>query len=348
MRTLGVMKETDARESRVALVPEVVALLIKDKLATVFVEENAGAQAGFSNLDYEAAGAVVVKDHNELINRSEYLVAVNGGSFINAPSLANKTIIGLFDPFFSLDVVKGFCRMGATIISLEQIPRISRAQSMDVLSSQANIAGYVAVLLVAERLPKVIPLMMTAAGTIKPAKILVVGAGVAGLQSIATAKRLGAVVFAYDVRAVAKEQVESLGAKFVDIKIEESGEGSGGYAKSLSESALRQQREKLAAFAKDMDAVITTAQIPGRKAPVLLDESIFSLMKKDSVIVDLASVSGGNVIGSVPNEWVRKDNVWLYGADNLARMVPKDASFTFSKNIYSLLQLVFSGQEVNF
>jgi H+-translocating NAD(P) transhydrogenase subunit alpha len=339
MRYLGVVKEADL-ETRVALVPEVVLRLKKAQSAEIMVEKGAGIKAGYLDQDYVDAGATVVSSRAELMSRAEILLAINGLSLADEPGLANKTVIGLFDPYFNKDVIKKLCAIGVSLVSLELVPRISRAQSMDVLSSQANIAGYVAVLQAANKLNKVMPLMMTAAGTIKPAKILIVGAGVAGLQAIATAKRLGAMVFAYDVRSVVKEQVESLGAKFLEIKLDESGEGSGGYAKALSADAQAQQREKLALLAKDMDVVITTAQIPGRKAPLLLDDKVFSIMKTDSVIIDMASGSGGNVAGVVSNEWLQREGVWLYGADNLARVMPKDASFTFSKNIEALLELM--------
>lgn len=343
MRILGVVKEGD-RETRVALVPEIVARIKKASPVEVLVESGAGLKAGFLDQDYLDAQATIV-DRATVISKAQVLLAINGMSLSNEGGLANKTIIGLWDPYFNKDVIKTLCAQGVSLVSLELIPRISRAQAMDVLSSQANIAGYMAVLMAASRLNKVMPLMMTAAGTIKPAKVLIVGAGVAGLQAIATAKRLGALVFAYDVRAVVKEQVESLGGKFLEIKLDESGEGSGGYAKALSADAQAQQREKLALLAKDMDVVITTAQIPGRKAPLLLDERVFSIMKPGSLIIDMASASGGNVATVVSEEWVQREHVWLYGADNLARMVPKDASFTFSKNIEALLELM--GKELN-
>lgn len=345
MNILGVMRERDQAESRVALVPETVASLLKDKQAQILVETSAGVKSGFVDKDYQDAGAKIAH-RDEIIHHAPYLLGINGLSICD-DNVLNKTIIGLFDPYFHKEKIAKACASSNSLIALELIPRISRAQSMDVLSSQANIAGYMAVLLLASRLPKVMPLMMTAAGTIKPAKILIIGAGVAGLQAIATAKRLGAVVFAYDVRPAVKEQVESLGAKFVDIKIDESGEGKGGYATSLSENAENLLREKLAHFAKDMDAIITTAQIPGKKAPLLLDTRVFSLMKSGSVIIDLAAPTGGNVSGSVVREWIQKENVWLYGADSLARMVPKDASFTFSKNIKSLLDLMLVNDSIN-
>lgn len=335
MRTLGVIKES-GNECRVSLVPETISIL---KNIDVLVEKDAGAKAGFLDEEYILAGAKIVSSRQELVDGSTHLVAIDGQEF-SSPIVKDKTLVGLFDPNFNQSKIKNLKEQNNTLVSLELVPRISRAQSMDILSSQANIAGYMAVMLGANFLGKVLPLMMTAAGTIKPAKVLVLGAGVAGLSAIATAKRLGALVFAYDVRAAVKEQVESLGAKFIELRISESGEGSGGYAKALSESAQNEQREKLGIAAKDMDIIICTAQIPGKKAPVLLNENIFSLMKKGSVIIDMAASSGGNVPGSVANEWVNINGIKLYGADNLARMLPKDASFTFSKNIKALLDLM--------
>lgn len=341
---LGVIKESQENESRVALVPEVIDCLIKELKLTVLVEEGAGFKAGFLDQDYVKVGAKVVSRSKLL--QSDYLVGINGGQFFKEDSLNGKVVIGLFDPFFNREGINKLKEQNTTAVSLELIPRISRAQSMDVLSSQANIAGYMAVLHACSHLSKVMPLMMTAAGTIKPAKVLILGGGVAGLQAIATAKRLGALVFCYDVRHAVKEQVESLGAKFIDLKLSESGEGQGGYAKALSEDAQNEQRKKLTESAKDMDVIITTAQIPGKKAPLLLNDNIFSLLKKDSVIIDMAAASGGNVSGSVPNKWVDIEGVKLYGADNLSRMVPKDASFTFSKNIKALLELLLSEKDL--
>ncbi len=339
MRIVGVVKEKTTSETRVALVPEMVLSLTKDKTTEVFIEQGAGVLAGFVDDDYVKAGATIAS-HDEVVAKANCLIAINGAEFFGESNLDRKVVIGLFDPYFQAAPIKKLNDMKASVLSLELVPRISRAQSMDVLSSQANIAGYAAVLLAASKLPKVIPLMMTAAGTIKPAKMLILGAGVAGLQAIATAKRLGAVVHAYDVRSVVKEQIESLGAKFVEITLTESGEGSGGSAKALSDAAQKEQRQKLAQFAKDMDVIITTAQIPGRKAPLLLDEAIFLYMRHDAIIIDMAASSGGNVTGTILGEWTKKGRVSLFGAGNLACMMPKDASFTFSKNVCALLDLM--------
>jgi NAD(P) transhydrogenase subunit alpha len=333
---LGVFKEND-NESRVALVPEVV-LGLKEK-HSVFIESGAGDKAGFSNEDYIKAGAIICS-RDEILEKCELLIAINGQIFFDYP-VKDKILLGLFDPYFNRQQIITLKNKQATVISLELIPRISRAQSMDVLSSQANISGYMAAILAANYLGKILPLMMTAAGTIKPAKVLILGAGVAGLQAIATAKRLQALVYAYDVREAVKEQVESLGAKFIDLKLQEKGEGTGGYAKALSKSSQEEQRQKLTLASKDMDIIIATAQIPGKKAPVLLDENIFTLLKKGSVIIDMAAATGGNIPGSITNQWVEKSGIKLYGADNLSRFLPKDASFTFSKNIQAFLELLF-------
>lgn len=338
MKTLGVLKDPRALETRVILIPE-VAKELKNLGYTVLIEEGAGVLAGYSDEDYQLCGAQIIKERKDLLLASDIILTLEVSS-LSEEKIGNKVLIGLCEPFIKKAEMNKLKEQGATVLSLEFIPRTSRAQSMDVLSSQANIAGYVAVLMAAQKLNKVIPLMMTAAGTIRPAEILVVGAGVAGLQAIATAKRLGAQVYGYDVRSAVKEQIESLGAKFVAIAIDESGEGQGGYAKALSEDAMKEQRAKLTDFAKNMDVIITTAQIPGKKAPRLLDDSIFLAMKDGSVIIDMAAKSGGNVANAIANEWQKIEGVWLYGADELARVIPKDSSFTLSKNIKSLISLL--------
>jgi NAD(P) transhydrogenase subunit alpha len=345
MKRLGLVRESSPGESRVALVPEVVKILAKS-CSKIYVEKGAGEKSLFSDEEYSKAGAEIISDRKELIAQSDIIAAINGSEFYNA-EVGSKTLIALFDAYFQKNAVAELKEKGARLLALEFIPRISRAQSMDVLSSQANLSGYVAVLKAAGRLDKAFPLMMTAAGTIKPAKILVLGAGVAGLMAIATAKRLGALVFAYDVRAAVKEQVESLGAKFVDISLAESGEGSGGYAKALSQSTEESLRAKLSDFAKDMDIIICTAQIPGKRAPLLLDESIFSKLREGAIIIDLAAASGGNVLGSKLNEWLKIGRAFVFGAESLSREVPKDASFTFAKNLQAIFTL-FLGEGKSF
>ena len=338
MKTLGVIRERNDRETRVSVVPGSVVDIIKSTGVRVLVEHNAGIRAGYSDHEYEKAGAIIVEHRADLIKSSDVVLAIDGSDLIDN-NFENKLLVALFDPYFNRSLIDTLKQRNVTVLSLELIPRTSRAQSMDVLSSQANLAGYVAVINAAQRLNKIMPLFMTAAGTIKPARVLVLGAGVAGLQAIATAKRLGAQVFGYDVRAAVKEQVCSLGAQFVEIQLDESGEGAGGYAKSLSKDSMARQRALLTDFAKECDIIITTAQIPGKQAPRLLDERITKEIKPGSVIVYLAAKSGGNVEGSILDQWTYVDNAWIYGADSLARQVAKDASFAFSKNLVSLLSL---------
>lgn len=338
MKTIGVIKGKKTHETRVALVPE-VAHELKKTGAHVVIEKGAGQKAGYIDEDYKKLGLSIGENQADIIKASDLLVAIDITEL--APeSLEKKLVIGLCDPYVNQAHIINIKEQGATLIALELIPRISRAQSMDVLSSQANIAGYVAVLKAATKLNKVMPLMMTAAGTVRPAQVLILGAGVAGLQAIATAKRLGAMVHAYDVRSAVKEQVESLGAKFVKLALREGGEGDGGYAKALSEEAQIEQRACLTDFAKTMDIIITTAQIPGRRAPRLLDDRIFKIIKDGSVIIDMAAKSGGNVAYSELEVWKKIENAWLYGALDLACLAPKDASFTFSKNIKALFELI--------
>jgi NAD(P) transhydrogenase subunit alpha len=341
MKIVGIAKETNPLETRVAMVPQVASALIKNNWE-VLCEEGAGLKAGISDEAYVEAGARVVKK-SDLYAQAHVLLAVDAAGLSEA---SGQIVMGLFDPFFNQAAVKKLMAQNNTLLALELIPRISRAQSMDVLSSQANLAGYVAVVMAASRLNKIMPMMMTAAGTLSPARVLIVGAGVAGLSAIATAKRLGASVFAYDIRPAVREEIESLGAKFVEITVAESGEGEGGYAKALSEQGQAQQRQALTHYAKDMDVIITTAQIPGRKAPKLLDRDLYSLLKPDSVVIDLAAQSGGNTWDVEANVWQKIDNVWLFGGDHLARHVPKDASLTLSKNMAASLGILFNEQGV--
>ncbi|HXW60587.1 MAG TPA: NAD(P) transhydrogenase subunit alpha [Myxococcota bacterium] len=345
MKTIGVIREQGALETRVALIPEVAQELIKLGMRVV-VEKGAGSLAGFKDEDYERINATVVSKRAQVIGISDALLSIDASMLANE-TIGEKTLIGLFDPYRKTKEICLLKEQGATILALELMPRISRAQSMDVLSSQANLSGYVAVMLAATKMNKVMPLLMTAAGTIKPAQVLVLGAGVAGLQAIATARRMGAVVYAYDVRAVVKEQVESLGAKFVNMNLSLNGEGSGGYAKALSPEAVKEQRAQLTSFAKDMDVIITTAQIPGQSAPRLLDDAIFTSLKEGSVIIDMAAASGGNVAHSRANAWHKEEKAFIYGAEELARQVPKDASFAFSKNVKSLLMLMNEKEQLD-
>jgi len=328
---VAVLKELSKEEKRVALIPAHVSALAKAGLE-IFVESNAGEKAGFSDSDYKEAGAKIgnVKEANIFLKVSvpteEDLTKIKEGS----------TLISQLDPYFNTELLEKFNEKKLISFALEFIPRITRAQSMDVLSSMASIAGYKAVLAAAHELPMYFPMLMTAAGTIMPAKVFILGAGVAGLQAIATAKRLGAQVEAYDIRPVVKEQVESLGAKFVEFEVE-SAEGSGGYAKEQSEDAIKKQQELMTKKISEMDVVITTALIPGRKAPVLLSENMIRGMKKGSVIVDLATEKGGNVESSEKDQIVEKHGVKIIGYSDYPSRTAKHASQLFSKNISTFL-----------
>ena len=285
---VGVLKEV-APERRVAAVPRAIDLLKKSGVET-WIERGAGAESGFTDDDYAARGAHLAAGA-EVRQNAQILFHVR---VPQEPPAANQIAIGLCDPLSDPAIATRYAQARATLFSMEFVPRITRAQSMDVLSSMASIAGYKAVLIAADTLPELFPMMTTAAGTMAPARVLVIGAGVAGLQAIATARRLGAVVSGYDVRAAVKEQIESLGAKFVNITIEEKGEGEGGYARALSEDAIRKQREQMTAVIREQDVMITTAAVPGRKAPILVTREMVHAMAPGSVIVDLAAERGGN------------------------------------------------------
>ena len=333
---IGVPKETMPGETRVGLVPETVGRLVKAN-NTVAVERGAGVASAFTDEAYEKAGAQLVDDAYD----AELVVKVQKPSDAEIRKLrSGTTLIALLSPLINHDLVRALASQGVTALSMDAIPRITRAQPMDVLSSQATVAGYKAVLLAAAQLPKFFPMLTTAAGTIAPAKALVIGAGVAGLQAIATARRLGAVVEAFDTRPVVKEQVQSLGAKFLEIDLGESGAGQGGYAKELSEEAHRKEVELLGKAARENDIVITTAAIPGRKAPVLITKDMIPTMKPGSVIVDLAAETGGNVEGTRAGETVVVSGVTIIGTTNLPATMPFHASQMYSRNIASLLALM--------
>jgi NAD(P) transhydrogenase subunit alpha len=333
----------------VALVPGVIPALAKAGVE-VLVESGAGAGSGYTDEDFRVAGGRVVS-RDEAFG-ADCVVAVRtcgacGDSWCGdlhrlRPGLV---IVGLCDPLSTPDACRQTAEKGATLFSLELVPRITRAQSMDVLSSQANIAGYRAVLLAANTLPRILPMMTTAAGTLTPAKVLVLGAGVAGLQAIATAKRLGAQVSAYDVRPAVKEQVQSLGAKFVELPLETgSSEAAGGYAKAMGEEFYARQRELLGKVVADSDVVVCTALIPGQKAPVLVTREMVQRMKPGSVIVDMAAERGGNCEGSVADDTVVVDGVTILGPTNLPAEAPVHTSQLYAKNVVTfLLHLIKSG-----
>ncbi len=321
-----------------ALVPETVARIVKAGVE-VSVERGAGTAAAFPDALYERAGAKLAADARSLAAAADVFVTVGRPSDEALAALRpDSVVVGFFNPLGDPAFTKRLADAKLTAIAMEMIPRITRAQSMDALSSQSNIAGYKAVLLGAAALPKFFPMLTTAAGTIPPAKVLVLGAGVAGLQAIATARRLGAVVSGYDVRAVVKEQVQSLGAHFLEFDLGADAEGSGGYAKELTPEQQERQRAWMVEQIGANDVVITTALVPGRKAPVLITEAAVAAMKPGSVIVDLAAEAGGNCALTVPDEVTTTPNgVTIVGTTNLPSTMPADASRLYSRNVHALL-----------
>jgi NAD(P) transhydrogenase subunit alpha len=344
---IGVPTETHAGERRVALIPAAVAPLTKLG-AQVLVQAGAGASAGFPDADYADKGAQIVPSRHELFAQADIVTQVRtaGANPTLGPDdvpllRASQLVIGFADPLTSHDATRQVASRRATLLALELVPRITRAQSMDALSSMGTIAGYKAVLLAAEHLPRMFPMMMTAAGTIAPARVFVIGAGVAGLQAIATARRLGAKVEAYDVRPAVKEQIESLGAKFVELPLETAGaEDKGGYAKAQDEAFYERQRALLKKVVAGSDVVITTAAVPGKKSPVLVTADMVAGMAPGSVIVDLAAERGGNCELTRADETVEASGVTILGFTNIAATVPYHASQMLSKNLVTLLQLM--------
>jgi len=334
---VAVLKETRSAENRVALVPLGVKALVKRGL-TVTVQTCAGETSGISDLMYREAGAEIAANAQETLEDAKLILVVNPPASNELAHLSEGSIlVGFLDPLSNPDLISRLIELKVTGISMELVPRITRAQSMDALSSQATVAGYKAVLLAANHLPKFLPMFTTAAGTIRPAKALILGAGVAGLQAIATARRLGAVVEAFDVRPAVKEQVESLGASFLESEEEVTAEGEGGYAKELTEDQHSKELELIGSALIDTDIVITTAQIPGREAPVLITEDMVKTMKYGSVIVDLAAESGGNCELSEAGETVLAHGVQILGPSNLPTSIPVHSSQMYSKNIVTLI-----------
>ncbi len=358
---IGVLKEASDRERRVALTPNGVDRLsqrIGAETATIEIEAGAGLQAGFSDDDYRRAGAAIV-DRATAIGPSGIVVQVNGPEpdHLQAPEWAglgaDHILIGLHDPLWRPERARALAEAGTTSISLELIPRITRAQSMDVLSSAATVAGYEAVLLAASRAPRMLPMLMTAAGTVPAAKFLVLGAGVAGLQAIATARRLGAIVSGYDVRPAASEQIESLGARAIDLDLSgasgdgQSSEGAGGYARRQTEDEATRQLELLAPHVAEADAVITTAAVPGASSPELITTEMVEAMAEGSVIVDLAAERGGNTGLTQADAEVVHNGVLILGPTDLASRAPSTSSQMFSTNVATLLDhLVTDGHLV--
>ena len=343
---IAVAKETEFGERRVALIPDIVARLNKQGLE-IWIESSAGEQSFFSNSAYEAVGAKIIEDKGYLWSEADVLLKVGTPKEEEINQMREGSIlISFLNPLGQPEVTQQLAARRVTALSMEMIPRISRAQSMDALSSQAGVAGYKAVLIAAAALPKFFPMLTTAAGTIRPAKVFVMGAGVAGLQAIATARRLGAVVEAFDIRPAVKEEVQSLGAKFVEVKLEEDTVAEGGYAKEISEESKKRSRELVADCVAAADVVITTAQVPGKKAPLLVTEEMVANMKPGAVIVDLAAEQGGNCALTEAGKDVVRNGVTIVGPMNLPSSMPVHASQMYAKNISTLLQYLIKDGEL--
>lgn len=338
----------DNVEKRCAATPSSAQRLVK-KGANLLLEAGAGLHSGYSDKEYEDVGVTIIDDVNEALSTADMVVTVNKPSDAQLALMKKgAVVVGHLDPFFQQSLVESIAEKGLTAISVEMIPRSSRAQKMDALSSQASLAGYVMVMQAANQLPSILPMMMTPSGTIKPAKVFIIGAGVAGLQAIATAKRLGANVLAYDTRAVVAEQVESLGGKFLKIDIGETGQTKDGYAKELTDEQRAKQQEAQRDAIADSDIVITTAQLFGRKPPVLISKDTLALMKPGSVVVDMAATSGGNVEGSVAGETVEISGVTVIGNGNWSQFVARAATDMYANNIYNLVDEFFDDETKTF
>lgn len=339
---IAVVKETLPEEKRVAISPDIVSRLKKWNFE-VLIEKNAGLQAGFENADFEKAGAAITPSAQSACQNADIIFKI-WAPFPEEDKLfhSGQTIIANFKARTDKARLEDFAKLGLRCFALDLIPRISRAQSMDILSSQSNLAGYKAVIDAVAVLNKAVPMMMTAGGTITPAKVLVLGAGVAGLQAIATAKRLGAQVYASDVRSQVKEQVESLGGRFLEIKTAENFETAGGYAKETSADYKKKQNEAIAEQLKKTDIAITTAFIPGHPAPRLISAEMLKTMPQGSVIIDMATAAGGNVEGAENGRTVNVNGIKIIGNSNLAASVPNSASMLFAKNIFNFIAPMYN------
>lgn len=335
-------------EKRCGATPSTAQKLIK-KGACLMLEQGAGESSGYSDKEYEQVGVVIIEDMASAVSSADIFVAVNKPSDKYLALMKKETIvIGHLDPFFQQSLIKSMANKGITAISVEMIPRSSRAQRMDALSSQANLAGYAMVMQAASQLPSPLPMMMTPSGTIKPAKVFVIGAGVAGLQAVATAKRLGANVLAYDTRPVVAEQVESLGGKFLKIDIGDTGQTKDGYARELTEEQIAKQQKAQHNAIIESDIVITTAQLFGRKPPVLISKETLTLMRPGSVVVDMAATSGGNVEGSVAGKTIEVGGVKIIGNGSWTQFVAKAATEMYANNIYNLIDEFFNEESKSF
>ena len=345
---IAVPAETQANERRTALTPDSIKKLTRLGL-DVIVEEGLGTQAGFPNMAYQEAGATISSDREALLSQGDIIARVRKPSPEEISKIKSGGIhISYLDPYNEGDLVDALAKQGVTGISMEMIPGTTRAQKMDALSSQANLAGYVMVILAAQKLDRILPMMMTPAGTLSPARVFVIGAGVAGLQAIATAKRLGARVEAFDTRPVVAEQVHSVGGKFVEIDLGETGQTKDGYAKELTPEQLEMQRQGMKDIISQSDIVITTAQVFGRPAPRIVTKDMVEAMKPGGVIVDMAVETGGNVEGSHPDEIVGINGVSIIGVSNLPAQVAKDASQMYSSNLSNLITEYWDDENKSF
>jgi NAD(P) transhydrogenase subunit alpha len=342
---IGVLKETADQETRVALVPESVKKLITRK-AMLSIESGAGLHASIGDEEYTAVGATVTADRTAVIEQANVLVSVTRPADVDLNRLPKgAALLGFLRPLDEPSALKPAIERRLSVFAMELVPRITRAQAMDVLSSMATIVGYKAVLLAAERLPRMFPMLMTAAGTIPPARVLVLGAGVAGLQAIATARRLGAVVEGFDIRAAAGEAVRSLGATFLEVDLGGlQTEDAGGYAKEVTDEVMNRSRALIAKAAQNADCIITSAHVPGRSAPLLVTANAVAGMKRGSIIVDLAGASGGNCAPTKPDEEVHHNGVTILAPLNLAATIPTHASQLYSRNVTAFLQLLITAE----
>ncbi len=336
---LLVLKETQKNENRVALTPELVSKYQKLGIE-VFVEAKAGEKSSISDADFEKSGAKITSDIAQILPEVDAIISVQRADLDFSKTKAGVVLTALLNPYFQKEKIAELAQKGVSAFALELLPRITRAQTMDTLSSQSNLAGYVSVIEAAYEMPKAVPMMMTAAGTISAAKFLILGAGVAGLQAIATAKRLGGIVSAFDVRTAAKEQVQSLGAKFIEVKTDEKNDGV--YAKEMSDEYKKLQEQLLKDTIKNQDVVIATALIPGKRAPILISEEMVKSMKAGAIIVDLAAVNGGNCALTEMGKIVEIGGVKIIGHENFPSRIAGDASKLFAKNVFNFIELLAS------
>ncbi len=340
---LLVLKETTKNENRVALTTDLVAKYSKLGVE-VFVESKAGEKSAISDAEFEAAQAKIVNDITQVLGEVDLVIAVQRVDIDFSKLKVGALFIALLNPYLQKEKITEIAKNKISAFALELLPRITRAQSMDVLSSQSNLAGYASVLVASANMTKCIPMMMTAAGTVSAAKFMIIGAGVAGLQAIATAKRLGAIVCAFDVRTAAKEQVQSLGAKFIEVVSDEKNDGV--YAKEMSEEYKKKQEQLLKDVIKNQDVIITTALIPGKPAPILISQDMVNLMKPGAIIVDLAAINGGNCAATKKGEIVTTENgVKIIGYENFPSLVASDASKLFAKNIYNFVETLINKEQ---